>query len=168
MTFAPGPPQRPGLSPVVRTVLFWVMMIALAFVLWQTASVPNGPKSASAISYSDFMNQVDKNNVGSAKLIVSQSTAEIRGQLREPVRDFSVTIPKEVIPDLTERLRKQGVVVEVTENKRGGPQNVFVGLVPFLVIVVFWIFRMRTMRTGQRPPASPPAGLPPQNQPLGD
>lgn len=164
MSVAPGPSRPVAISPVVRTVLFWVMMIALAAVLWHMASGPNGQKSASAISYSDFMNQVDKNNVGSAKLLVSQSTAEIQGQLREPVENFRVTIPKEVIPDLTERLRKQGVVVEVAENKHGNPQNVFVGLVPLLVIVVIWIFRIQAMRTRRRTPAS----APPQNQPLGD
>jgi ATP-dependent Zn protease len=153
-----------GVSPRVRIALFGVMMIVLAFVVWQMGSVPKGQRSALAISYSDFMNQVDKNNVGSAKLLVSDSTAEIQGQLREPVQNFSVTIPKEVIPDLTDRLRKQGVVVDVAENRRGSPLNVFVGLLPLLLIVVIWIFRIQAMRARQRPPSGPPA----KNQPLGD
>ena len=88
VTFAPGQPQRMGISPVVRTVLFWLMMIALAFVLWQMASRPDSQKSASAMSYSDFMSQVDKNNIASAKLVVSQDTAEIQGQLRQLRPEF--------------------------------------------------------------------------------
>jgi len=149
-----------GLSPVVRTVLFWVMMIALAVVLWQMASKPNGQKSVSAMSYSDFMNQVDKNNVGSAKLLVSQSTAQIQGQLCTPGQNFSVTIPKEVIPDLTERLRKQGATVEVEEIKDTKLTNLLVNFSPILLIVGIWIFMMRQMRAGrkQSPPGNPSSG----------
>ncbi len=45
MTFAPNPPSRTGMSPVVRTILFWLMMVALAVVLWQMVQKPqNAPK----------------------------------------------------------------------------------------------------------------------------
>jgi|HubBroStandDraft_1064217.scaffolds.fasta_scaffold50688_2 cell division protease FtsH len=149
------------MSPVVRTVLFWVMMIALAVVLWQMSSKPTSQKPSSAISYSDFMIQVDKHNVGSAKLLVSQSTAQIQGQLRTPPENFSVTIPKEVIPDLTERLRKQGATVEVAEIKDTNLINTLINFSPILLIVGVWIFMMR-QRSAMRkqPPADNPSSGP--------
>ena len=148
------------MSPVIRTVLFWVMMIALAVVLWQMASRPNQTKPSSAMSYSEFMNQVDRNNVGSAKLLVSQSTAEIQGQLREPIQNFTVTIPKEVIPQLTERLQKQGTTVEVAEVKNLSAVNQILNFAPIILIVGLWVYMMRRMQRRRNPPpqAGPPNG----------
>ena len=153
MTLVPNQPQRMGLSPVVRTVLFWLMMIALAVVLWQMSSKSTNTKPRSAMSYSDFMNQVDKNNIASAKLVVSQDTAEIQGQLRDPVQNFSVTIPKEVIPDLTERLRKQGTIVEVAELSHTSTSEIIINLSPIIVIVGIWIYMMRRMQNRRNPPS---------------
>jgi cell division protease FtsH len=142
-----------GTYPVVRTVLFWLMMIALAAVLWQMSSRSSGTKPRSAISYSDFMNQVDKNNVASAKLVVSQDTAEIRGQLRDPVQNFSVTIPKEVIPELTERLRKQGTIVEVAELTHTSTSEMIINFLPIILIVGIWVYMMRRMQNRRSPPS---------------
>jgi cell division protease FtsH len=136
------------------------MMIALAVVLWQMASKPTGQKPSSAMSYSDFMTQVDKQNVGSVKLLVSQSTARIQGQLCTPLENFSVTIPKEVIPDLTERLRKQGATVEVSEVNDSNWTSLLINFLPILLIVGIWIFMIRQMRAKQQqlPPGNPSSG----------
>jgi len=164
MTFVPGQP-RLGRVSVQRTIIFWLMMIALAAVLWQMAS-KNGPgsNSASAMSYSEFMNDVDQNNIASAKLIESQSTARMEGRLRQPIGDFSVTIPKEVIPELTERLRKQGASVEIGEEKEANWANLVITLAPFLLILAFWIYIMRQRQVQP----GPPLGTPPPSGPIGD
>ena len=135
-----------GMSPVVRTLLFWVMMIALAVVLWQMASKTGNDKSSPQMSYSDFMSQVDNNNVSTAELFDQKDTAEIDGQLRQPAQKFRVTIPKEVIPDLTERLRKQGVVIRVSSSSRPSWEDLTLNLAPFIVIVGIWAMMMRQMK----------------------
>jgi cell division protease FtsH len=162
MTFAPGQGVHRGIS-LQRTVLFWVMMVALAAVLWQMANNGKSQTSAQSISYSDFMNHVDQNNVANAKLLLSQSTAEIQGTLRHPAQDFRVTIPKEVIPDLTERLRKQGTSIVVVEVKTANWLSIVVTLAPFLVILAIWFSMMKGKMTKQ-----PPAGASPTSGPLGD
>lgn len=172
MTFAPNPPRQGAMSPVVRTLLFGVLMIALAAVLWQMSSKSNGKETPGAsMSYSDFMNQVDKDNIASARLIESRDTAEIRGQLREPPQSFQVAIPKEVIPSLTDRLRKQGVPIEVSEARQTGWRDVFINIAPILVILAAWISMMIRKRRGSAsPPTSPenPVGtVLPTNRPLG-
>jgi cell division protease FtsH len=133
--------------------LFWVMMIALAVVLWEMGSRPNQSKSGSALSYSDFMRYVDQNNIASVRLLESPSIAEIQGQLREPAQNFSVTIPKEVIPELTERLRKQGTSVEVSEIKEATWINILIDYAPILLIVGVWVFMMKRMQFRRNPPA---------------
>jgi cell division protease FtsH len=168
MTFAPNSPQRLGMPSTTRTILFWVLMIALAAVLWKMSSKsrpPGNAASASSMSYSDFMAQVDKNNIASAKLLESPSTAEIRGQLREPPQSFRVTVPKEMIPSLTERLRKQGVPIEVSTANEAGRSNLILNVVPFIVLLAIWLSMMARGRGGSA--QAPPPAQTPTNRPLG-
>lgn len=164
MSFVPS--QRRFGSPVsaYRTVLFWLMMIALASVLWQMASKSgsqsSGQNAGHSISYSDFMNDVDQNNVATVKLLLSQNTAEIQGTLRQSISAFSVTIPKERIPDLTDRLRKQNVTIEVSEAKEANWLSLVMTIAPILIIVGFWIFMMRMQRRQSQPPGSAPSSGP--------
>ena len=170
MTIVPPQRQRMGPSATVRTVIFWVMMIALAFVLWKMANDNAPAKPApSAMSYSDFMANVDRSNIQSAKLLESPATAEIQGQLREPARSFSVTVPKEVIPDLLEQLRKQGATIEVTEvpaQRKTTLPEMLINFSPILLIVVLWIVMFMRQQKRQTAPNPPQAGTP-TNRPLG-
>jgi len=142
-------------------------MIALAVVLWKMAN-NNSPEKTPPpqISYSDFMANVDRGNIKSTRLLESPATAEIQGQLREPARDFTVTIPKEVIPDLTEKLRKQDASLDVSEStskKTASWPETLINFSPVLLIVALWIFMMKQQQKRRNPPQ---AGNPP-NGPLG-
>jgi ATP-dependent Zn protease len=167
MTFVPYGRGTGKPVSVQRTIVFWLMMIALAVVLWQMAS-KNAPSSnsASAMSYSELMNNVDRKNIATAKLIESQSTAELQGTLRQPVESFQVTVPKEVIPNLTETLRKQGVSIEVVERKEASGSAGALALAALatvlsaVVVIVMKRKRSRAATSGGTPPM--------QNQPLGD
>ncbi len=178
MTFVPNQPGRTGtgagMPAELRTVLFWLLMVVLAAVLWKMAnngkgSGPSAPPSS--LKYSDFMAQVDKNNVSSLKIVESPATAEVEGQLREPQERFRTTVPKETIPALTDRLRKQGVPVEVSEDNSVSWPRLLVNILPFLIILALWIFmirrRWRGTRSGQNPPATPTTPTIPTNRPLG-
>jgi len=163
-----------GMSATARTILFWVLMVALAAVLWKMADNGNAPGPSepfTPMSYSDFMAQVDKNNVGSAKIVESPATAAVEGQLRDPQERFRTTIPKETIPALTEQLRKQGVSIEVSEEKRTSNRDLIVNLAPFFVILALWIvtfmMRSRRNRPTQNPPPVSPTPTVPTNRPLG-
>ncbi len=174
MTFVPNQQPRMGMPTTVRTILFWVLMVALATVLWKMASNDrrSGPSEpSSSMSYSDFMAQVDKDNVASVKLFESPATAEVEGQLREPREKFRTTIPKETIPALTDHLRKQGVAIEVSEESSASQRTFLVNMLPFLIILALWIVmfmvRSRRNRPPQNPSAAPPTTLIPTNRPLG-
>ena len=174
MTFAPNPQQpRTGMSSTVRTILFWVLMLALAVVLWKMADNDKGSgrsEPSSSMSYSDFMAQVDKNNISNVRIVGSPSTAEVRGQLRQPSASFRVTIPKESIPELTQRLQKQGASIEVSTVQDSNWRTTAVPIVPIILIIAFWFFVGRRSRSMRNPPANPtPSTTPtiPTNRPLG-
>ena len=157
MTFAPNGPATRTMPSTTRTILFWSMMIVLAVVLWQMASKSPHQTSGQTMSYSDFMDQVDKNNVATARLYVSPSTAEIQGELRQPAQSYKVTSPKEVIPELTERLRKQGARVDVSGISPGNWQSLLINVSPLIVLIGIWIFMLKRVqgRAAQTPPGEP-------------
>jgi cell division protease FtsH len=157
---------------VLRVVLFWLLMLVLAVVLWQIASKDKSgapADSSSSISYSDFMAQVDKNNVSSVRLLESPATAEVEGELREPQGRFRASIPRETIPALTDQLRKQGVLIEVSEQKKTSGLEVIVDLLPFFIILVLWIYmvKRRWVRARQNPSAAPSTPTMPTSRPIG-
>jgi cell division protease FtsH len=170
VSFAPNPRRGMGMSPVVRTVLFWALMFALAAVLWQTNSRSKNGGPSNQISYSDFLLRLDKNNIASATFALSQNTADVSGNLREPVQEYRTTVPKENVTDLTDRLRKAGANVSVSESSKQNWQTYLANLAPLLLLVGFWIFMMQRMRRGQNFPSNTP-GPPdtsstPSNTPL--
>ena len=155
----------------VRTILFWVLMLALAVVLWKMAQNGQGQTSApgSSMSYSDFIAQVEKNNIASIRLIESPATAAAEGQLRQPPDKFQTTIPKETIAALTEQLRKEGVSIEVSEQKKRTSENLTVDISIFIALLGLWFYQVMRRRVGSRPnpPASSTTPTIPTNRPLG-
>jgi ATP-dependent Zn protease len=110
----PNSPSRNKLSPFVRTLLFWSIIIALAFV-WQATRSSMDNSSSQQLSYSNFLQQVENHNISTATLVVSQNTAEVHGNLREPAREYRTSVPKDSASDLTEPLRNAGVAVNVSQ-----------------------------------------------------
>jgi len=148
MTFAPAQNRAAGSSPITRTLIFWIMMMALAVFLWRMANNSPAPSTARTMSYSDFMGEVAQSNIASAKLLEGRSTAQVQGQLRQPAQNFTVTIPDEVISDLMPRLEKQGTAVEVREAAVANPATATAlamnfGPLVIIAIIAFFIFRLR-------------------------
>ncbi len=163
MSIMPAQSSKTGTRLPARTIFFVSLVVVVALILWKMDSSNGGTTERPAsMSYSDFMNQVDQNNIAGAQLALGQNTAELRGTLRQPPRDFEVTIPRNAVPDLAERLRKQGVSIQVTEQAQEGMRRFLFnfGILPLLI--VFWIFMMYRMRAKRTPPPEAPA-----NRPLG-
>jgi cell division protease FtsH len=166
MSFAPNPRYRTGMSPVARTVLFWALMVALASVLWLTSKAPKGRGGGHSISYSDFLQQVDKNNIATATFALSPNTADVSGNLREPVQAYQTTVPKENISDLMDRLRKQNANVEASESARKSRENWIGSLAPLVILLAFWIFIMMQRTRAKQTLPQNSSSIPPSNTPL--
>ena len=152
MSIMPNSQPRNKLSPFVRTLLLWSIIIALALI-WQATRSSMDSGSSQQLSYSNFLQQVDKHNIATATLIVSQSTAEVHGNLREPAREYRTSVPKDSASDLTEPLRNAGVTVNVSqmpawtgELLNFAPLLIIVGLGAFIVMMK-WIRGRQTSRS---------------------
>jgi ATP-dependent Zn protease len=144
MTFAPdsqaGKPW-PG-SRTTRAMLFWLLMVVAAVVLWRISSTPR-PKGRE-LSYADFQDAVQKQNVREVTFYLRANTALVVGTLRSNGEAFRTVVPKGAVSGINSQLRKQGVRIEVREGSVQHPWNDFLfNVLPLLVLVLFWIFVMR-------------------------
>jgi cell division protease FtsH len=139
----PGGPSDKRTQNAVRTLFFWLLMILLALVLFKMTSQSNGGGTSRELNYSDFMQQVDKNNVAEGKFFMSQNTARFDGLLRSPAERIRATIPRDDFSTLTGRLRQQGARIEIAESQRSDWKTSVANFAPLILLAVFWIFMMK-------------------------
>jgi cell division protease FtsH len=135
-------------SSKAKTTLFWMFIILLCVVLWRMMAASRQSTQQEEPSYTEFMNQVSRGNVKEVTLYLSQNSYEIKGQWREPARNFRVTIFKEAAPGLTQQLEDKGVLINVKEVSSTDWMDFLLYSAPLLLLIVFWIVMMRQMQIG--------------------
>jgi cell division protease FtsH len=135
-------------SSTAKTILFWMFIIVLCFVLWRMVSNSGQSARVEEPSYSEFIGNVDRGNVKEVTLYLSPNSYEIQGEYRTPARKFRVTVFKESAPDLTKELRDKGVLINVKEVTRADWINFLLTAAPIFLLVGFWIIMMRQMQAG--------------------
>jgi cell division protease FtsH len=135
-------------NSTVRTVLFWAMMIALAFVLWEMASRGGPAAKEDEPSYSNFLAKVDSGNVKDVSIQLSPNSAELQGEYRDGTKFRGVTVANTAITDVTKVLQDKGVLYNYKEVKEANWLSLLINLSPILIIVAIWIFMMRQMQAG--------------------
>ncbi len=147
---APGPEGIKWNKIPGRAVLFWLIMVLLAVVLWKMAGTSSKPAApaAPAMTYSDFLNQVDNKNIQAVTVYPGRNTTGVRGKLRNNGGEFATTVPTETLSALTDKLRSQGATVEVQGGSGGGGWNRVENALPVILLFAVWVFAMvrRTQR----------------------
>src|SRR5271167_3718175 len=123
-----------------RSIALW-LVLGLMFLLLFNIFSRQQPKEPEII-FSDFLNQVEKNQVAQAtiqgNLIKGDSTSG---------EHFKTFAPED--PDLVKTLRDKGVKI-AAKPEEGDPWYVvlFVQWFPMLLLIGVWIFFMRQMQVG--------------------
>ena len=168
MSIMPNPPSSARVKPIVPTVLFWILITLLAVIVWQKLPGQNGSSPSRTISYPDFLQQVDRHNIATATLVLSRTTVEARGNLRETAQEYHATVPRDDASDLMTRLRGQGVSVKVS--KSPGWIMMLLYFVPLLIVLHLvnrrLFMMMQRMRAKQTAFRQNPTSIPPSNTPL--
>ena len=126
----------------VKTAIFWVVLICVAALLWTVVRSGNA-RSEQELTYTAFLNEV---NEGRVKSITITGT-EVKGEFREGKTELRTTIP-ENDPDIYKMLREKGVNVRIKEVNSNSWVNMLINIVPFVLLIAFWIFIMRQMQSG--------------------
>jgi cell division protease FtsH len=136
-------------NSTVRTILFWLVMILLAVVLWRMASTGGQTAHEDEPSYTKFLAQVQQSNIKEVTIYLSQNSAEIEGEYREGGAKFhNVTVANSSIPDITKALQDKGVLINIKEVKSNDWIALVINFAPVILLVGFWIFMMKQMQAG--------------------
>jgi cell division protease FtsH len=147
--------EEPGWKKGGKAAAFWIVLLLLAIFAWRFFA-PEG-KDTWAISYSDFIGEVEKGNV--KKVTFYDKT--LKGEFREKISRtdpasgkagnfgrFQLYIPYGDL-QLLERLRGKGAEVYAqSQNLNWG--TILLSTVPWVLLVLIWFFMIRQMQSGPK------------------
>ncbi|HPT27491.1 MAG TPA: ATP-dependent zinc metalloprotease FtsH [Bryobacteraceae bacterium] len=127
----------------VRTAIFWVVLACLGVILVSVYRTSSG-RQEQELSFTRFMDQVEAGRVKE----VTQTGMEVRGKYKDDnTTELHSTVPPNY-PDLYKILREKGVNVTVKSADTGNWMAILINIVPFVLLIAFWIFMMRQMQSG--------------------
>ena len=132
------------MNSTVKTVVFWVVMLATALLLWQVVKTGSPSSQERELPFTRFMTDVEEGNVSEVTIYGNN---EVRGQFKKDSTRLKTVVPNDY-PDLIRILREKGVIITVKESSTSSWVSILVNASPFLLLIGFWIFMMRQMQTG--------------------
>jgi cell division protease FtsH len=135
-------------NSTVRTILFWLLMILLAVVLWKMASTGGQSAKEDEPSYTTFLARVQSGSVKDVTIYLAPNSAELQGENRDATKFKGVTIANTAIPDVTKTLQDHNVLYNYKEVKTADWLSFLVNFAPLILLVLFWVFMMKQMQAG--------------------
>ncbi len=136
----------------VKTIIFWVVIMVSAFLLWSVVKTrnPGTHQSAPEISYSEFLSRVESGSVASVRV----TDTNLEGVSHDGGA-FRVNVPSNQ-DQMVQTLRQKGVEIWYPENHKSTTDWI-TNLAPLALLAILWFFMIRKMNArGNRPPTVPP------------
>ena len=126
-----------------RNLALWVIIGLLLVALFNLFQQPSNRSAGEGIPFSEFLAQVESGQVKE----VTIKGHEISGFYGDE-RSFMTYAPDD--PQLVERLRSRGVVINALPVEDGTPSlfQILISWFPMLLLIGVWIFFMRQMQSG--------------------
>ncbi len=131
------------MNSTVKTVVFWLVIVLSAFLLWQVVKTSGGSQKDKEINFTQFMTDVNQGNVGE----VTINGQEVRGKYRNDKTQFHTTVPAN-FPDMYKTLQDKSVSVNIRDVSGGGWPSWLFNLAPIILLAALWFFMIRQMQTG--------------------
>jgi cell division protease FtsH len=130
-------------NSTVKTVIFWLVIVLSAFLLWQVVRTGSTGQKDTKITFSQFLTDVDQGNVNE----VTITGQEVRGKFKDG-RQFNTTSPLN-FPDMIKTLRDKGVNMTINDVTNGSwPLQLLGTWAPLILLAALWFFMIRQMQTG--------------------
>lgn len=130
--------------PSMRAVLFWIVIVISAFLLWQSVRTGSSAPGEPEISYSDFLARIASGQV--SKVTIAGS--EVRGRDAKG-NGFRVIGPPNQTAML-ETLQQHGVEIWFKEQPPQGWPSWILNLAPLILLAALWFFMIRQMQIRSR------------------
>ncbi len=138
---------------VARIVLLWTfVLIGLYFLVIYTKGTDS---KSTSVSYDQFLKLLDSNKIQSAEIrIQADKSYEFIGKLKKPeliegknvtVERISVLLPND--ENLIRSIREKGISPLEFKTEESGWFSILMNVLPWVLIIGFWIFLMRRMNT---------------------
>jgi cell division protease FtsH len=130
-------------NSTVKTVIFWLVIVISAFLLWQVVRSGSSAQKEKPINFSQFLSDVDQGNVSE----VTINAQEVRGKFKDQSA-FTTTAPANY-PDMIKSLRDKGVNINIRDVTNGSwPLQLLGTWAPLILLAALWFFMIRQMQTG--------------------
>ena len=134
-------PKRPQ-NPWVKSLGLWVVILLVLAVVVTVVQGPSNSSATGSLGYSDFLTKVEEGGVKSVEIRGN----EIGGRLTND-EEFRTYNPGDA--QLIQKLREKGVKFDAKpEESRSLLGQLFISMLPFVLMVGIWIFVMRQMQNG--------------------
>jgi len=132
------------LNSTVRQVIFWVVIIGGAVLLYRFFNNPSVNQPL-PLAYNELMEKVETKQVTSAQIEKEKVVGKLTDQ-----RNFTTEIGGEKSADtIAEAMRSHGVRVEYKNSSASGMwMQALIFYAPFVLIIALWIFMLRQMQSG--------------------
>lgn len=137
----PWPQNRSFFVGNARNIAFWVVLFLLILALFNAFGGNQATTASRSVSYSEFVQRVDKGEVASVTIDGERVVATGADGSR-----FATVAPED--PKLTERLIEKGVEVRAEPQQSSGFMSLLSLWLPFIVLIGIWIFFMNRMQGG--------------------
>ena len=132
---------RISLGNNARNIAFWVVLFLLILALFNLFSGSGTSVNNRAVSYSDFIAEVDNGNISAVTL--DGERVAFRGA---DGQTYSTIKPGDA--DLTDYLIAKNVAVEAKQQEQSGFASILLTFLPFLLLIAVWIYFMNRMQGG--------------------
>ena len=135
-------PNKKPSAPWTKNLAIWAVIVLGLILAVSLIGGGSGDQDASAIAYSDFIEEVEQGTVESVEI----RGQELVGRLSNG-EQFTTYAPED--PGLVERLEEQGVTFNAQpEEQRSLLSAILINMLPMLLLIGIWIFFMRQMQSG--------------------
>src|SRR6476646_5341963 len=136
--------QESSVNSTVKTVVFWLVIVLSAFLLWQVMKAGSAGQKEKEVNFSQFLSDIDQGNVKE----VTITGMEVRGKYRNDNSPFHTTAPVNY-PDIYKMLRDKGVTMNIRDMSSGSwPLQLLGTWAPLILLAALWFFMIRQMQTG--------------------
>ena len=132
------------MSSTIRQVIFWVVIIVGAILLYQVFHNTGGSQPA-VLTYSELVTKVNGKEVYEATIEPQKVTGSLANRGK-----FTTKISGEYVArDIADLMNKNGVRVTFEPSSTSGFWvSLLATSAPFIFILAFWVFMVRQMQTG--------------------
>ena len=127
------------MNKVIKTAVFWLIIVVSAFLLWQTVKSRGPVRAVSEISYSDFLTRFANGRVSAVAIAGSVvNGVDAKGS-------FRVIAPANQTAML-DALQQHGVDIWFKETSEQGWPNWILNVAPLVLLAALWFFVIRQMQ----------------------